>query len=1084
MTIAFGKLPLRTSRLFVPALLVGALLLPACSKSPAQIEKKDLGLGHHYLSEGKVNEAIIEFQNVLKVNPKSVKGRLGLATAYLRKGWTAEGVLEFQEVSKEDPLNLDAHLALARYGVNSGQWNAVNPEIAAILKIDPNNVEGLSASGERDLALGHEKEAEESFRKALSISPGAVGALVGMGDLLRHESDPKQAADYYNRALASDPKNARALTGLGSLAQAAGKPDEAKEDFRKAIAADKSDLRARIVYANFLAGQGHADQAIALLKAVPQKAADLRIPVKIAEFEVLLGQNAKAIALMHPLELQKIPLPDIYLVLAKAYQNSGRIPEAVDEATKLSTMDGVAPVMKIVAARVELAGRNPGKSKEILNSIKGVPHLPVTYWATEALVDLAQDKPAKAIRAIDTGLALYPDDPQLLQVKSDAQIQGKQLREAIKTVQDLISKNPKNPNYIARMGILISRTKGKDEMVAYYRENAKKNPDNPALESLYLLALSTGNKLPKAISETKDYLSHHPGITSIEMLLADFYLQSNQKEKSLALYRKVLDQDPKNLQAILFLASNDLHSGKYSEAESLYRRALLEVPDNANIQANLGETLLAEKQNEAANAVFKKSLDSNPNQPISLIELSKANILSGNSQKALTYLSPLIKKSFPPEQKAQVQWLWGLANEKTGNINVALDALQMAVRLSPKNAVYRESLGEYWASLSRWDKALSEFEKSQAFDSKNALLGIETEWAKIRTTKGSPDPIRLEKIIQKTSAYRKVHPGDLFSGLIEARAEILLKKNDQALAVYDILLSTHPGNSRILLGKANILYVQGHVKQAKELLVKLLSQRPDDLGGNLLMASIDQKVNDLHGAVDHLGKVHQLFPRWVGPALSLATDDLSLGRFEEARSVSFTLYEAHPDLFSALYVRASAEMGLGDYRNAERDFVSLARHEKKAGPFFNLASIAAGKSGDSESEKRYLDLAFKNSPNDPIILNNMAFSMADRNDNLPKALSYANKALKRVQNPVIQDTVGYILFLMGKYNQAQPYFSEAYKANFRNPEFLYHMGLNEWKLGNKNHAKTLLQKAVNSGKLSSIENQEAHRTLDKLSGDF
>ena len=74
MTTDFGKLLLLFSRFFVPALLVGILLLSACSKSPAQIEKKDMVLGQDYLWEGKLNEAIIEFQNVLKINQKSING--------------------------------------------------------------------------------------------------------------------------------------------------------------------------------------------------------------------------------------------------------------------------------------------------------------------------------------------------------------------------------------------------------------------------------------------------------------------------------------------------------------------------------------------------------------------------------------------------------------------------------------------------------------------------------------------------------------------------------------------------------------------------------------------------------------------------------------------------------------------------------------------------------------------------------------------------------------------------------------------------------------------------------------------------
>ncbi|EQD25102.1 MAG: putative TPR-domain containing protein, partial [Leptospirillum sp. Group IV 'UBA BS'] len=280
-------------------------------------------------------------------------------------------------------------------------------------------------------------------------------ALVGMGDLFRHEQQPEKSSSFYRQALAKDPGNGRALTGLGFLAKDQGKVDEAKEDFRKAMEADKSDLRSRIVYANFLAGQGHVRQAIALLKAVPAKAADLRIPVKIAEYEVLIGQNAKAIALMHPLELQKIPLPDIYLVLAKAYQGSGRMPEALDAATHLASMEGVPPVMKIVAARVELAGRNPGKAKEILDSIKDVPHLPSSYWLSLGEAENGQNRPAAAEAAFDKGLAVYPNNPRLLLALADTEIFRKKYGEARKNLEKLLDADPQNPQSVSHMGMLV-----------------------------------------------------------------------------------------------------------------------------------------------------------------------------------------------------------------------------------------------------------------------------------------------------------------------------------------------------------------------------------------------------------------------------------------------------------------------------------------------------------------------------------------------------------------------------------------------------------------------------------------------------
>ena len=1057
--------------------LSGVLLLAGCSKSPAQIEKKDYGLGEHYLSEGKVNEAIIEFQNVLKVNPKSVKGRLGLADAYMKKGWTTQAVLEYREVAKEDPLSLPAHLAMARYGVNSGQWTAVEPEIAAILKIDPNNVEGLTFEGERQLALGHQKEAEGNFRKALALSPGSVSVLVGMGDLFRNENLADKASSFYQQALAKDPDNGRALTGLGYLAQTRGKTDEAKEDFQKAMEADKGDLRSRIIYTNFLAGQGKTQEAIDLLKAVPKKAADLRIPVKIAEYEVLLGQNDKAIALIRPLELQKIALPDIYLVLAKAYQNTGRIPEALNEATKLSVMEGLSPLMKIEAARIELAGRNPGKARDILLSLKGLPHLPSAYWLSLGEAETAHAGPSRGAKIYAQGLSLYPGDPRLLLAFADTQVVLKRYGEAKKALDQLLEADPQSPLYNSRMGVLIARTRGVPEEIAYVKGIAGKYPDNEALESLYLVTLSANKKLTGAIGEGEAYLKSHPLAENIRLLVGDLDLQAGRQKKAMDLYKKILTVDPKNVQALTDLANLEFRQKKYAEAESYDRRALREVPDNPNLETALGEVLLAENQKGPAMQAFRKALDVNPNQPLALLELGRAEVLSGDGRDALTHLAPLVKAPFPKDQQAQIQWLWGLANQSAGNDQVALDALRKAVSLDPAVPAYRETLGEYWSNRSRWDKALPELEKSRSLDPKNALLALEIAWGKIKTAKGTPEPAQLERVVRRASDYERSHPDDLRSALIEAQADLLLKKDDQALGVYDRLLARQPSNAALLYGKANILLAKGNVEEAKKLVRKLLADQPNNLGANLLMAQIDQRKNDVRGMVDHLERVHRTLPSAVGPALALAQADLSLGRLEEAKSVAFSLYEGHPGLYQALYLKASAELGLKEYRDAVKDFVTLSRHDKNPGPMLNQASVAAGKMGDEAASRRYLEKAFQSDPGNPSVLNNMAFSLAERNADLPRALALARKALAKVDAPDVQDTLGYVLYRMRRFDQAQTHFDAAYKANFRDPEFLFHMGLNEFKLGQKDRARELLEKAITSGGLSPDERSEAHKAL-------
>lgn len=1061
------------------SLLLG--ILAGCSKSPAELQKKFMSQGQHYLSEGKTNEAVIEFQNLLKVNPHAPLGHYWLGKAYMKKGWTTEAVLQFQDAAKEDPLSLKAHLELARYGVNSGQWNATKPEIAAILKIDPNNADGWTFSGQRALALGQEKEAQTDLDHALSLKPGSIRAQVAMGDLKRHQNQLTQAKSFYQKALAQDPDNSRAWTGMGFVSQGLGQTNDASINFRKAVQVNPSDLRSQIVLANFMAQQGHVHKAIAELKTIPAKSVDLRVPVKIAEYETLIGENNKAIHLLHPLQRQKIQIPDIYFVLAKAYQQSGQKKDALNMVDLLLKTGGVPPLMKIAAARIALSEGDTGQTDKILASLKNTPHLPVSYWVIKGQLEMALGHPGQASRTLNAGLKVFPDTPVLLQNLVDVQAAQQNFKGAIRILAGLLKKDPRDLGSISRMGALLGRTRGSSAEIAYYRHSVRENPNNPAIEVLYLLSMATNRKIPDAIHEADAYLGPHPDNQNIRFLLAQFYLQTGHTKKAIQTYKAILAKDPQYYQALVSLAGKEVDSKHYAEAESLYRRAILVSPENASLYASLGGTLLAENQRAAAVKAFQKSLSYNPTQPFALLSVAKIEILSGNTHQALTRLTPLMKASYPPQRKAEIQWLWGLASENNGDMKSARDALEKAVKLDPQNADYHASLGDLWASLSQWNKSLPEYNKSLKLHPDNPLLAIKKNWAKVESENGKPDPALVKKVIAQALAYRQTHPDSTPAGLIAAQGNLFLRKPTTALAIFDSILANHPDNQTALIEKSGLLLGQGHEKQSKKLLAQLLTNHPDNVQANLMMASIDHKANKFQEEADHLEKVHRIIPDWIQPALALSSVDLALQRFDEAKSISFAIHESHPEIGAALFFLASAEMGLKEYRSALKDFQSLVKKTRNPGPIYSMMSVAAIHTGDKARERKYLELALKDSPNDPGVLNNMAYYLANDKNDFPKALRYARKAVKLSPQPNIQDTLGYILFRMGSYTEAEPHFRMAYTAHFRDPEFLYHMGMNEWKLGKNVPASDHLRESIVSGSLSPQEQEEARKALKKLS---
>ena len=64
--------------------------------SPETRRERALGKARDYMKQSKVNEALIEFQNALKADPRSAEARFEFGEALLQKGDGRAGFREFR----------------------------------------------------------------------------------------------------------------------------------------------------------------------------------------------------------------------------------------------------------------------------------------------------------------------------------------------------------------------------------------------------------------------------------------------------------------------------------------------------------------------------------------------------------------------------------------------------------------------------------------------------------------------------------------------------------------------------------------------------------------------------------------------------------------------------------------------------------------------------------------------------------------------------------------------------------------------------------------------------------------------------
>src|ERR1043166_1023763 len=100
----------------VTILLSLALLSAGCSLGSSEEKKaKHRERGLAYFEKEKLHEALIEFKNIVQIDPKDADGHYRLALTYLKLGGLNNVQAAFAELSRTtelDPANRDAQLKL------------------------------------------------------------------------------------------------------------------------------------------------------------------------------------------------------------------------------------------------------------------------------------------------------------------------------------------------------------------------------------------------------------------------------------------------------------------------------------------------------------------------------------------------------------------------------------------------------------------------------------------------------------------------------------------------------------------------------------------------------------------------------------------------------------------------------------------------------------------------------------------------------------------------------------------------------------------------------------------------------------
>ena len=219
------------------------------------IAHNDLGLA--LFQKGRVDAAIVQYQEALKIRPDSA-ARNNLGLVLFQQGRVDEALLDFQEALKIKPDYAEARNNLGLALFQKGRVDEAMVNYEETLKIKPDYAEARNNLGNALLRKGKREEAITQFEMALRIKPSYGQAENNLGTTLHQLGRLGEAISHYQKAQELLPDNESVHFNFAKALLQQGRTGEAITQYQSALQIDPADVEAQNNLAWLLATSGPA----------------------------------------------------------------------------------------------------------------------------------------------------------------------------------------------------------------------------------------------------------------------------------------------------------------------------------------------------------------------------------------------------------------------------------------------------------------------------------------------------------------------------------------------------------------------------------------------------------------------------------------------------------------------------------------------------------------------------------------------------------------------------------------------------------------------------------------------------------
>jgi tetratricopeptide (TPR) repeat protein len=299
--------------------------------------------------------------------------------------------------------------------------------------------------------------------------------------------------------------------------------------------------------------------------------------------------------------------------------------------------------------------------------------------------------------------------------------------------------------------------------------------------------------------------------------------------------------------------------------------------------------------------------------------------------------------------------------------------------------------------------------------------------------------------------------------LLLASAYQLTGRSNQALSMLQGLVEKNPKNTQAQWLLAVALRQQGKKAEARAAFEKLQTMTPGSLAPLSQLVQMDVEEKDFAGALKKLDDRLAKEPNAVGALVFKGRVFAIQGNWERAEAELKRAIEIDPNQVSAYQLLSSVYVASGRLPQAIEQLNGLLAKSPDNPQTLMMSAVLHGEAKNMAKAREQYEKLLEKQPDSPAALNNLAWLKAEEYNDLSNARDLARKARSlRPTDPAITDTLGWVLYKSGEYQQALTLIKEAAAELGDNPEVLYHLGMANYTMGDQEGARIAFGKAAES----------------------